>query len=205
MQLISFILAGWITKFRFWLKDNKKPFIQKMKPIHALIIFSAGIVAALITTLILSALNIMFAGEAFMTEYAAVAEGYNINIEDVWRILLLAVIVDPFIEELICRFMLNGIIDNLFKIRVFTIIGSSMIFAALHEGIVQQVYAFIFGVIMSILYYYGPDVFKQCKGKKFREIYMGISNYNNRNLLRSYLFHMGFNLTGVTVALISIH
>ena len=158
MRAISFILAGWITKFRFWLKNkNKDSIIKKLQPIHALMIIAAGIVAALVTTLILNGLNIIFADTLFMQDYVSVASGYNINEYNIWYALLIMVIIDPLIEELICRVIIGGIIDVIFGIRLFTIISSSMIFSILHEGIVQRVYALIFGVILSILYYYGPS------------------------------------------------
>ena len=167
MRAISFILAGWITKFRFWLKNkNKDSIIKKLQPIHALMIIAVGIVAALVTTLILNGLNIIFADTLFMQDYVSVASGYNINEYNIWYALLIMVIIDPLIEELICRVIIGGIIDVIFGIRLFTIISSSMIFSILHEGIVQRIYALIFGGVLSILYYYGPDILKQCKKKK---------------------------------------
>lgn len=207
MQAICLILTEWIEKIRNWLKDRinnqtKDLFIKKMKLKSALIIFVAGIVAAFVTALILNGLNLIFAKSEFMQEYSSVTADYNINKNNIIAVIIEIVVVAPILEEFICKVLIGGLIDTAFKIRLFTIISSSMLFSLLHEGTVQKVYTFIFGLILSILYYYDPELLKQCKEKKFREIYMGLSNYNNKNMLRNCLFHMGFNLTGVIIALI---
>lgn len=206
MQAIYFIITRWITKIRIWLKDRinnqtKDLFVKKMKLKSALMIFVAGIVAAFVTALILNGLNLIFAKSEFMQEYSSVTTSYNINKSNIIATIIETVFVAPMLEEFICRVLIGGFIDTTFKIRLFTIVSSSMLFSLLHEGTVQKVYAFIFGLILSILYYYEPEILKQCKGKKFREIYMGLSNYNNKNMLRNCLFHIGFNLTGVIIAL----
>jgi len=98
----------------------------------------------------------------------------RINTSDVVEInklflFLSSVIVGPIVEEIIFRYILVGKLEK-FNNRFFTIILASLIFALMHNGIINVVYTFILGLVLNAVY------------------------MKNKNLLYPLIVHSGANL-----------
>ena len=66
-------------------------------------------------------------------------------------LILSSVIVGPFIEEIIFRYLLVKNLEK-FNNKVFTILIASFVFGIIHTGIFNIIYAFLLGVILNIIY-----------------------------------------------------
>ena len=84
-------------------------------------------------------------------------------------LILSSVIVGPFIEEIIFRYLLVKNLEK-FNNKFFTILIASFVFGIMHTGIFNIIYAFLLGVILNIIY------------------------LKNKNLLYPLLIHSSANL-----------
>ena len=157
--------------------------IRKVSIKNIWLLFTGGIATSLITTLILTGIRTMFGEMEFMKEYVASNAGslttQNIPI---WLMILSSVIAAPIIEELFFRVGAIGLFskfisDDTPQKSYCCLFGASLIFALLHQGIVQIVYAFVIGLFLSYIYW-----------------------INKKNALASIIFHSSFNLTSIIVA-----
>ena len=81
----------------------------------------------------------------------------NINsskdVVEVNKIILIisSVIVGPFIEEILFRYILLGNLKK-FNSKIISIILGSLIFSLMHNGIINIVYTFLLGLILGVIY-----------------------------------------------------
>lgn len=81
----------------------------------------------------------------------------NINsskdLVEVNKIILIisSVIVGPFIEEILFRYILLGNLKK-FNSKIISIILGSLIFSLMHNGIINIVYTFLLGLILGVIY-----------------------------------------------------
>ena len=66
-------------------------------------------------------------------------------------LLLSGVILGPLVEEIIFRYLLTNKISK-FNSKILTIILSSLIFSLMHNGIINNIYTFILGLILNTIY-----------------------------------------------------
>ena len=66
-------------------------------------------------------------------------------------LILSSVIVGPIVEEIIFRYILVGKLEK-FNNRIVTILLASLIFALMHNGIINIIYTFILGIILNTIY-----------------------------------------------------
>jgi len=66
-------------------------------------------------------------------------------------LILSSVIVGPLVEEIIFRNILIGKLEK-FNNKIITILLASFIFAIMHSGIINMIYAFLLGIILNTIY-----------------------------------------------------
>jgi len=70
---------------------------------------------------------------------------------NLFLLIISSVIVGPFVEEVIFRYILVSKLEK-FNNRVFTILIASFIFAIMHSGFSTIIYTFILGIILNTVY-----------------------------------------------------
>lgn len=88
---------------------------------------------------------------------------------DICLLFFSSVIVGPLVEEIIFRYLLIGELSK-FNNKLITILLGSFIFAIMHTGLINIIYAFALGIILSVIY------------------------IKNRNLTSSIIVHSSANL-----------
>ena len=66
-------------------------------------------------------------------------------------LILSSVIIGPIVEEIIFRHILISKLEK-FNNRIVTILLASLIFAIIHNGIINIIYTFILGIILNTIY-----------------------------------------------------
>ena len=93
-------------------------------------------------------------------------------------LILSSVIVGPIVEEIIFRYILVSKLEK-FNNRIVTILLASLIFALMHNGIINIIYTFILGVILNTIY------------MKNKNLLYPLIVHSSANLIT--LFLVGFN------------
>ena len=80
----------------------------------------------------------------------------NFNTSDVVDVnklflILSSVVVGPIIEEIIFRYILVSKLEK-FNNKIVTILLASLVFALMHNGIINIIYTFILGVVLNTIY-----------------------------------------------------
>lgn len=77
---------------------------------------------------------------------------------NIFVLIISSVIVGPLIEELIFRYLL---VNNLSKFnnKIFTILIAGFIFAIMHNGVFNIIYAFLLGIILNTIYLKNKNLF----------------------------------------------
>ncbi|WP_163193610.1 CPBP family intramembrane glutamic endopeptidase [Clostridium thermarum] len=143
ISLISLVVFLVIVKF---CHKSIKDFIQFKKMTFSDEVYCVGITIAF-AFFSVSLINLVI---NIFPSYQQVSETFVTSMDNVVGILL-AVILIPIFEEIFFR----GIILNELQNRINTvasIIISSLIFALFHGNILQGIYTFIMGVLLSLVY-----------------------------------------------------
>ena len=87
----------------------------------------------------------------FLNSLILLINNQKIPTINIYIALFVSVIIGPILEELVFRYLIYNNL-NKFNKKNTSIILSSLIFALVHNGFINIVYAFIIGTILTIIY-----------------------------------------------------
>ena len=190
-------LIGMLTVILFTIVKTVQWESKKCKLLskrETLYIFVCGAIFSIICSGIISAYQAPFGATDPVQEYSSVVSSYELLLDkSAFAMFLSAVIIAPIVEELFFRAYLVTLCHYRFSKSVAVIIGAT-IFGMFHNGLIQMLYAYFFGMVLGYLYYYVPEY--ECAGVPAMEV------NRDGNVMRPILFHMGFNFAGVILAML---
>ena len=113
----------------------------------------------------------------FLNSLILLINNQKIPTINIYIALFGSVIIGPILEELVFRYLIYNNL-NKFNKKNTSIILSSLIFALVHNGFINIVYAFIIGTILTIIY---------SKNKNIKEVFlMGMKRSKKYNYDYTY-------------------